>query len=553
MKKNLLITIIALLFLVGCTQTPQEESEILPTGGDVTNSEDEIDAIINFVDDREKTLNIVSPTYMKTDELSLKAINKYLYEMGADYKIEFQYLDEGEIGEVEVYTDAMYELLESGEKIDLFYAWGNPGYEEKIPEHALVLNDYLESENGKALKNSVPDYVWEALKYEGNIYGTSSLYNVETSASYIVSKDLMEKYSFKEEDFKAPLEDIYDMIKKVYEKENFRPLVHGGIGYNYGGDYTIYSSFLVDRESGKVKYFLDVEENVSYLKTIYNLVDEDMVVDLSATTEPIRNWFVLANSSYSPEKEIHNTLLLNDEGEIAKNNEDYVVIAVDDKVYYDSNITNGMCVSKNTENMEESLDFLTKYMSDEKLVNLFIYGVENANYVLDEQGRVVFSYEEKGIDGILLRTNPNYFYSNTYLALPQRDEFTNKTEILKELEAKAVITPYGEIPISRLLDEKLLEKVNEQTYEAVKEVIKTFSPEVWEDMYESYVGGLDHGSALMNINTISGFVDRILGDATDILSFEEIEAAIRKGFDTAGGKEIIEEMQKILDESNVLR
>ncbi len=537
---------LSIIFLVSCSandaeniSSGSEEMSLAPEN----ESLNELEEIENFTDSREKILDIVVPDLLMLDELTLKAVNKYLYDMGTDYKLNFIDLN------YDNYNEELFGKLDSGEKIDLYFNWDSQRDETQIAEHAYVLNEYLESDNGEALKSSLPEYVWEELKFEENIYGVQSYYHVSTSPAYMVNISIMEKYGCTEEDFKVPFDELHDLMYEVYEKEQIRPIVkehYYGINnkfFKYG------NHFFIDRESKEVSYFLDLEENMKLFEAVYNYAQDGLMVSSTYEQPNITHWFIAYLEYFDPTLEMHRPHLLDENGEFAKNEEDYLIIPISEHVYLDYPIGNGMSVSKSGEYVDESLDFLTKLMSDKGLIDLISYGVEGAHYTMSDDGRIFpISGEMDPIYKGIYFSGQSATITNRYLSTPTIYEMENKSEILMEFEQKAVKGSFYDLDISNLIDKTVTENVNEKSKEVLSEISKAFYGENWEIAYNLQIEQMDSiNHEFQGTDFIASYVGQVVEEYQS-LEYQEIIELIRNGLDTVGGREVIAEIERILSE-----
>ncbi len=548
MKRKLIFVVVLLLtgIFVSCSSGGDLSSQNAESVESVALVNNSISDLENFVDDREKTLTVLLPNMQEFDDLHVSAMNKYLYDIKTDYKIEFIYSHDMKV----------LEFLGQGNSADLFFSWEDFVGEEKIEDYALNLGDYLKSENGKALQNAVPEYLWQEFVEKENTYGIYLHYPVTAKSSYIVNKDLMEKYGYSHDDFKVPVDAISPMLNEVSDGEGIRPLLLENLQGISDGYTPAIEYFSIDRETKEVDYFFDTPESKKLIESVDAYVNDGLVLYDPIDTVTDENWFVFYSETYEPHLENHREFLA------GKNGEDYIVVAIDDNTYVDVPILNGMSVSKNSLYTEESLDFLTKMVSDKNLVNLIVHGIENVHYTLDEEGKIlpVYNAEEQGIYEDYIYNSSAVLIGNKYLSKALYNEFENKAEIIIDYEKTAVKSEFSKLDINELINEgikkSLLEKTIVEVEEREKAYIKQMYAEEWEEAWNEF--GKEWADVLiedvkkyniyyMGFNMYANAINKIF-DSEYSGDLSELMTEIRNGFDNVGGRELVAEIERILSE-----
>jgi len=164
----------------------------------------------------------ISPSDFITD-----AVNEYLIRNGSDYVVYFKPMTEMQLSiithandfqKVEERKQIIYELLDI---VDILPIDRNNYYEMAREGRFESWNSYLYSESGKKLYQSLPINNWKSCDVDGQIYGINNRADlVYGPPSYIVNKEIMEKYNITENDLNKPIYELEDIIKKVAEGEN---------------------------------------------------------------------------------------------------------------------------------------------------------------------------------------------------------------------------------------------------------------------------------------------------------------------------------------------
>lgn len=523
--------IVLLMNLTGCAIKKEDtQDKVTP---------EQIDA---FIDDREKTLTICLPSFATIDELTTKAINKYLYELETDYKVEFNYL---ESQWDESFEDKLFPYLDSGAKVDLFYIFTSSMHDERISDYSMNLEEYVQSEDGKSLRESMPDYRWDLASNNGNTFGLNSHFPITTAPTYIVNKDMMEKYNLTKEDLQVPLNELNDILEEIKQKENIVPILVEDLIPNNDGYFVVENIFYIDRETQEVSYYFDTEENKILFDTMEKYKNEGLLNQVSFNNINYDNWFILYLEEYAPSISQIRGYLLNEDGEVAENEEDYVLIPISENKYLDYDLSSGLGINKNSDYKEESLDFLTKVFTDKTLNDYLTHGVENAHYTIDEYNRVVPIFDEKKAIFQNLTYQNIYLFENIYLSTPMYYEMNNKAEILEDFGRDVQVSQFVELQIYNRLNKDVMENVKEQSALVYKQLLEYF---YGEEIYtldfineQIEIIGFNLGAALSI--SVEHSVMFFFGGYTH----EEIVVAIRTALDEIGCQEIIKDIENILE------
>ncbi len=535
MKKIICITLIAVILvnLISCG--------VQDSGDDTTYvkaTPEEIDA---FIDDREKTLTVCLPSFVNFDELTTKAINKYLYEIGTDYKVEFDYV---QTQWDESFEDKLFPYLDSGAKPDIFYIFTSAMHDDRISDYATNLEEYIQSEDGKILKASMPDYRWDIASNNGNIFGLNSHYPINTAPSYIVNKDMMKKYNLTKEDLQVPLNELSDMLKEIKEKENITPILVEDLIPSNDGYFAIENIFYIDRETQEVSYYFDTKENIVLFDTMEKYKNEGLLNQVSFENVNYDDWFILYLNEYAPYVSKARDYLLNEDGEIAENEEDYVLIPTSEEKYLDYDLSSGLGINKNSEHKEESVDFLTKVFTNKTLNDYLTHGVENAHYTTDEHRRVVPVFDESNAIFQNLTYQNIYHFNNIYLSTPMYNEMNNKAEIHEEFGRDVQVSQFAELEIHNKLNKEIKENVKQQSAPAYKNLLEHFHGEVIYtlDFINENIeaSGFDLGAVL----SISAEHSTIFFHGG--FTRKEVIVAVRDALDKSGCQEIMKDIENIL-------
>ncbi len=349
------------------------------------------------------TLNIYRATYnvQSTDQAELaavtEAINARLAELGSSVKVSITDLPNAEYG------DKANLALASGE-VDLLWTanwWGTIGTNDLYKNNAAYdLTDLLP---GTTLWNSMPEWYWEAARYDGKdlfvpIYKEGaegySMKFLQSNADKIGGIDI------------AAVESQPDILSKLRALEPYlQAAVDAGIKYPYESastamfyryfldsydfiDQTLQSQLAVDLEKDEVVNPIQTPEYAEYCKLMgewgqkgYLNVEEEVGKTIPATVTQTQDWLFNWWTSIPNDKE--------SEGRDGNQAEDFIKLT---KNWGSSHTTLGSCFAVNKASGEEkakaAVEFLGYLFTDNQIANLYTYGIEGTDYVIDENGKV---------------------------------------------------------------------------------------------------------------------------------------------------------------------
>lgn len=380
MKKKQKAALVTAMLMMFSSCSPNENTPN-PVTGTVENTqsgeESNYDIIVYDIPQKETEYLITS----------LDEINKRLGELGKDYRVEFRVRGDREniekiasSGEADIVTSTALEDSKEMGKNGLL----------------LEISDYLASEKGKPLYESITENMWYAQSFNKKIYGvTGYMYAGSAPPCYYVNRELMEKYNLTEEDFKCSISELENILETVKngEGEDFHPLKvmlpAGGFVLSYAESLT--EAVGINIKTGKAELYIDNEDYMSIMGNIYDLNRKGYVFieKYSETKENYLVSFDFIGSQLAPaanDEKTDNIPGFTEEDLLAVTWED---INDNGYGYYCMRTFPAVCVSAASKNQERALDLITAIYTDKALSDLFIYGVEDVDYTLDENGRVV--------------------------------------------------------------------------------------------------------------------------------------------------------------------
>lgn len=377
------------------------------------NSTDDVDNYIpTYIPDGEEKLVYAVPKGLRygIHPRTIDEINFYLRSLGKPYYIEFCEFDHGVNGEL---LEGLTERISSGLQTDIITATG--AYGDDISElakagNALNLTDYMTDE----LYSAMPDVCWEYVSdVLGGMYGVGAYrWMYHSPCGYIVNKGLMEKYGLTEDDFKCEISELKPILERVKqgEGEEFYPFSAS----IYRGTFVmceICSGIGIDRKSGEIQLLCDNEDYKKIIGEILDMQNADLMKPTYSYTDYTNLSEYLALFAFS-DTIAHNPA--------AFENGEYIWVDLPDGKYYKkSTVPMLTMVNKESESLDNAIDFLQLIFTDKTLTEYLMYGVEGENYDLSD-GRAV---NLRGVDVMNC-----YYYGNSFISMPSENEMPDKND-----------------------------------------------------------------------------------------------------------------------------
>ncbi|MCD8107965.1 MAG: ABC transporter substrate-binding protein [Oscillospiraceae bacterium] len=304
-----------------------------------------------------------------------EAVNEYLNDLGKDYVICFDFIENNSIysdycstvGLADWYS-GLKEKVDSGTQIDII---STANYYYAIRDGLLQpLDDYLENtEVGQTLYNMMPENLWKAYRYNGTVYGINCNSSIKSTHVYYIDAALADEYGY---DFSKLFTEQTDLLETIQSESVDKAI------------YSFFSTLMVDCSTDKIELtsgvywdselktaisWLDDEDYVSALETVFTLYNESL-----STTVYIESYFAIECTVDYPSEigEVFNywTGYEDDSGD-AVYKQVYAVYDKSEPTLTRSNYALG--VSSTSENQDMAFDFIATMLTDEELNNRMCY------------------------------------------------------------------------------------------------------------------------------------------------------------------------------------
>ncbi len=382
----------SLFFLFSCTPNTSDGDTNTTTQSSISTLSDE------FTPNENMTKLVIMTNkfvYNPGDDTIQNKVNNYLKSLGKDYYIDFTIIDNLQTDEeIKNEEDSQYSLkyqtavlnaMEKNEHVDLVTVVkldsSNLYFDDEyfyLNDILLPLDDYLKTDDGKKVYDNIDDKVWELSALNGSNYVIPNNMGNATTRAWDSSLKALEDNNIKPEDLQGELWDIVEN-----EKINLDTLVvESGLGtYNAGNGFPV-PPFSADYYYQLLTPFTGINYNDTEIKAINIFEDEFM-------KKNIKSLYKIKPVSDMLPDDVHISTSISESSDINIDVENSLVnIPInDDFIAQCSN--NGLGVSSWTQNKDKALDLLTELNTNKELALLINYGVENENYTINEDDKIV--------------------------------------------------------------------------------------------------------------------------------------------------------------------
>lgn len=356
----------------------------------------------------------------------LPEVNKYLEEK-IGVHLDMKFIDFGD------YTQKTSVIINSGEPYDLAFtsSWAGDYLGNSRKGAFLELNDLLDSEQGKKLKETIDERFWEGASIHGKIYGVPNQKELGVAPMWVFTKEYVDKYNIPYQDIHT-LEDLEPWLKIIKENEpGVVPLY-----ITKGFSYTVFFDQLVDP--------IGVEVNDDSL-TIKNMFEtEEMKKNLETLRRFYQLGYINGDSATAQDDKSVKRLVTKGDGQpyaekIWSKDLGYEVVS---SPIVDTLVTNGsatgslIAISSNSKNKEKAFEFLTLLNTDPYLRNLLNYGSEGVHYEkVSENSIKILNLDQRRYE------IPYFALGNLFITYTLDSEPETKWEDFKEFNDEAKVSP----------------------------------------------------------------------------------------------------------------
>lgn len=275
-------------------------------------------------------------------------------------------------------------MASSGEKLDLLYEFG-PGYPNDVAAGKILALDELLNKYGQGITKALGEKNLKAASINGKTYG-APYYTAYGSQSVIVMrKDLVEKHNIDINSVKS-LEDLGPVFEKIKNNEpGIVPLASGlSTPLDHYRDYDRLGDrvgILTGFDNGlKVENLFETESYKKNIDLMHQWFKAGYINKDAATSKTPVQDLVKSNKAFS--------YIYSDKpgqlgSQMLQTGKELVSAKLLPYSYSTtSDVLNGLwSIAAQSENPERAMMFLNLLYTNEKLANLFVWGIEGKHYV----------------------------------------------------------------------------------------------------------------------------------------------------------------------------
>lgn len=378
---------------------------------------------------------------------------------------------------------------ESSRQIDIIFFSGYDRYLDYIDRDVLSRLDDELSSSSKKLKDYINPVFLDAAKINGSTYAIPNNHVIGEYTYLLINKELAEKYSYDTDD----MTDLYFCMEFVedvakYETDvtpvcgkleltnvKYMSLDHDTLDFT--GERSVMAAYVGPRAGygSRISYrnMFATTQITNQLIAIQTFKDKGYIKENADPSKP----FGIA--------------VMKGTGELADiYGEDYEMVVLENPMADEETLYAGMFgVTSYTKDLSRSMEIITYLNTNAELRNLFQYGIENVNYVINE-------------DGTLSRLNNTYMMDinktgNAFVAYPEEDMSANAWEAAKQQNIDARLDPmHGFTFVDSGLDLKYIEAVEKLSAEYLPKLDACKSVEELEAFIETAYSELAANSDL---------------------------------------------------------
>lgn len=435
MKKMRFVSILASVFcalflLNACSGGPSGQSGTSGSGSSAgTKTGDPAELTIGFY------INSSMPTDM---DAVLDEINKILLEKANAKITDKVVLNYGN------YLEQITLMLSGNEKLDTFLCRQSSNFMQYVTRGQLLEMDDLLKEYGQGIVDAVGQDFLNAGVVGGHQYGLTSIRDLAKEYGFTMLKSYADKYDIKMEDIKS-MDDMGAAFAKIKAGEPDMIPVVAATGAN-----------------ALMEYLIGIDALTDYCGVLMNYGNDDpmKVVNYFATDEYaywcnyMHDWYqkgYIAEDFLTNNDQPHDLMRAHrgfamptglkpgfDTQESNVVGEPMVSVALSERYTTTSLVqTAQWCIPHNSTEPEAAMKFLNLLFTDEKLINLFDWGIEGKHYVKTADGHITYP---EGItsENTGYSLGLGWIFGNQYLSYVWEGDDIDVYDQLKEFNQTAM-------------------------------------------------------------------------------------------------------------------
>jgi len=378
------------------------------------------------------TLKWFVPGDAQTDHASVIAEVNKIVEPAIGAKLDLQFIDLG------AFSERMKMNMASQTEFDIMWVGYANSYESAVENGGIIGLEEMLKNTTPELKESIPDYFWEAARYGDDIYAVPCVQIAATSYAFCIKKDLVEKYNIDTAAIKSvdDIEPVLELIKKnepsLYPLQpKYGPELWTFEDYQVVDDY--FHAVRKDDPEAKVVNYFDTKEFQKGIKKMREWYEKGYIrADVASATD---DGLDLNQGKYA----VHIQVMKPGLEATFKNTKGYEIVACEFTTpFFDgSGALNTMnAISATSKHPEKALQLLELVNTNKDIHNLLSFGIKDKHYKINDNGKV------KYIENSGWQPKADWKFGNQFNSLileGQDDDVWEQTEDINDNAVKSDI------------------------------------------------------------------------------------------------------------------
>ncbi len=347
-------------------------------------------------------------------------------------------------------------MISGGEQLDLLptFFYGSTAISALKAQNQLNPLDDLLAEYGQDLTAAMPEGYFNATTQDGSIYGVPVISAKAGGSFCFMRKDVLEELGLLEAaqsaDSMADLEAIFQTVKDETDLTPIVPASTSGV-WNFANVFTTgdfadavtyedliggYIGILSDNPNQIVNLY-DTEAYQESCRMLQRWYEAGYIYADAATDDQMPEEYIKAGTAFC----YFNGTELNALDTVNQNcQQEMVPVEIARTPLTTWNVgTITWTIPVTAREPEAAMKFLNMMYTDERIVNLLNYGVENEDYVVGEDGRFSFP-EGKDMNSVGYYNGYTWLFGNQFLAGVRDTEASDIREKGQQYDAEATLS-----------------------------------------------------------------------------------------------------------------
>lgn len=428
---SILASVLCALFLLNaCSGGPSGQSGTSGSGSSAgTKTGDPAELTIGFY------INSSMPTDM---DAVLDEINKILLEKANAKITDKVVLNYGN------YLEQITLMLSGNEKLDTFLCRQSSNFMQYVTRGQLLEMDDLLKEYGQGIVDAVGQDFLNAGVVGGHQYGLTSIRDLAKEYGFTMLKSYADKYDIKMEDIKS-MDDMGAAFAKIKAGEpNMTPIVASTgasplmeylIGIDALTDYCgVLMNYGMDDPMKVVNYFA-TDEYAYWCNYMHDWYQKGYIAEDFLTNNDQPHDLMRAHRGFAMPTGLKPGFDTQESNVVG---EPMVSVALSERYTTTSLVqTAQWCIPHNSTEPEAAMKFLNLLFTDEKLINLFDWGIEGKHYVKTADGHITYP-EGVNSENTGYSLGLGWIFGNQYLSYVWEGDDIDVYDQLKEFNQTAM-------------------------------------------------------------------------------------------------------------------